>query len=825
MGKIVAAGALAIVVCIAQVAKAGTVEIALEPLVIWSSSDNKVFESYDEACTYSIGVVDRPNLRNLRCDVNPIGWIVNGRVPGLVRFDWVSGGSGSAGHFSSGAHCPGGTTAVRPFISDSSPPRMTWVCKITIETQVSPPCDCETETRGNPVDVLADQKIEQELDLAPLAGGVAISRTYRSGVAGGGDRFNWNWINDTIFPSQAFAAPASFGDWCFVYDIQVPFGLRPTFRRCLPVVGYTNTFAASVLVHDASGQPKELEVKGGGARTADRRREFWKGVGADGIESYFLLDEYNRLKRYASDGSLLSVTLPSGQQTRLSYQQQGAGAEPTQLTDSFGRGYTIQYGSDGLVASISDGYGSGVAYQYTTLAPSQCAGRSCKLLTGVQYADGTSIQYLYNEQPQSPSIPGRVFLTGKVDERGVRLATFTYDATGRPISTEHAGGANRFSFSYPANGNSRSVLHPSGKTETLTFGVVAGYRRALTRSHVDGAATVQTVLAYDASNGNVASVDDFEGKRVCSSYDSSRNLEVTRVEGLSNTQLCSGVAGVGVTLPAGSRKLSKQWHPDWRLQTKLAEPERITTYVYNGQPDPFNANAVASCAPTAARLPDGKPIAVLCKQVEQATTDADGSKGFNAALREGVSPRVRSWTYDEYGQVLTAKDPLNRTTTYEYHGVTAFAGAAPEEVGVTKGDLKQVTNAAGHITRYTKYNRAGQVLETVDANSVTTSYTYDARRRLTSTTVGGRTTTYSYTQTGLLERATSPDGSYVQHDYDDAHRLKASWDNLGNRIDYELDAAGNRTAENVKDPSGTLRRQLSRVFDALGRVKQTTGRE
>jgi hypothetical protein len=55
--------------------------------------------------------------------------------------------------------------------------------------------------------------------------------------------------------------------------------------------------------------------------------------------------------------------------------------------------------------------------------------------------------------------------------------------------------------------------------------------------------------------------------------------------------------------------------------------------------------------------------------------------------------------------------------------------------------------------------------------------------------------------------------------------LVAVYDHLGNRIDYTLDNAGNRTAENAQDPGGVLRKQLARTMDALGRVQQATGQE
>jgi YD repeat-containing protein len=91
--------------------------------------------------------------------------------------------------------------------------------------------------------------------------------------------------------------------------------------------------------------------------------------------------------------------------------------------------------------------------------------------------------------------------------------------------------------------------------------------------------------------------------------------------------------------------------------------------------------------------------------------------------------------------------------------------------------------------------------------------------------VGGQTTSYTYDPVGQLTRVTWPDASYVGYEYDDAHRQKAVFDNRGNRIDYTLDNLGNRTAEAVKDPGGTLRRTLARSIDALGRIQQTTGRE
>ena len=89
--------------------------------------------------------------------------------------------------------------------------------------------------------------------------------------------------------------------------------------------------------------------------------------------------------------------------------------------------------------------------------------------------------------------------------------------------------------------------------------------------------------------------------------------------------------------------------------------------------------------------------------------------------------------------------------------------------------------------------------------------------------VGTETTSYTYYPTGLLDVVTLPDGSTTQFTYDAAHRLTQISDGLGNTIKYTLDAMGNRTADNTYDPSSTLRRAHTRVFNAVNELYQDIG--
>ena len=97
--------------------------------------------------------------------------------------------------------------------------------------------------------------------------------------------------------------------------------------------------------------------------------------------------------------------------------------------------------------------------------------------------------------------------------------------------------------------------------------------------------------------------------------------------------------------------------------------------------------------------------------------------------------------------------------------------------------------------------------------------------QLLSSEVGSLATNCSYEAAGQLKVVMPPDASWVGYDYDDAHLQVAAYGHKGDRAEYVLGNAGNRTGEAAKDPKGALKRQLSRSIDALGRAQQTAGRE
>ncbi|MCR5881401.1 RHS repeat protein [Rhizobacter sp. J219] len=657
---------------------------------------------------------------------------------------------------------------------------------------------------GNPIYPASGTKRQSERDYGSASGLLTFTRHYNSTHG----RFRHEYEPDFAGPTAELSSGCVAGEvWWGSPAVK--------FASCFPLLNVAPT-VAQALFTGPDGVRDELAWDGtSGQSLAPHLKNSLIRINYNGSPAWLMTrPEERRLLVFDEGGRLQKVQRVDGASVSLTY----SNGQLATVKDDWDRTLRFAQDSNGI-SGLTDPAGVQTTYNYSN-----------QKLTTVRYPDGGLRTYVWNEPELSTGSVSVNRLTGIVDEAQRRFASFGY-RDGKAVSTEYAGGVNRFSIA-DARTSGRgavSLTYPSGSVHTTTYELVNGFSRVVASTQPAGSGCTASTsnISYDA-NGNVASKDDFNRTRTCYVHDPNRNVETTKVEGLSNAVACGNVTPLNAALPANGRKTSTAWHPDWRLETRVAEPGRIVTSVYNGQPDPFAGGAVASCAPTGALLPDGKPIAVLCKRVEQATTDANGAAGFAAVLQSGVPARTTTWTYNQWGQVLTENGPrtdVNDTTTYSYYSDTSFTGEGAAAEGHFMGDLQTVTNPADRVTRYTKYNKHGQVLESVDPNGVLTTHTYDLRQRLLSTTVGGRTTSYQYDPVGQLKRVTLPDQSWVGYDYDDAHRQVAVYDHKGNRIDYVLDNAGNRIGENTRDPGGALKRQLVRSIDALGRVQQTIGRE
>ncbi|NBQ68298.1 MAG: RHS repeat protein [Nitrosomonadaceae bacterium] len=494
----------------------------------------------------------------------------------------------------------------------------------------------------------------------------------------------------------------------------------------------------------------------------------WRLITADDTTEY-----------YNASRNLLFISSHNGHVQMLKYDSMG---RLTKVSDNVGRSLIFTYDSFNRVTTVTDPAGGIYQYAYDSVGN----------LTSVTFPDGRARTYHYNESAYTSGASLPNALTGITDENGVRFATYTYDAQGRAVVTEHAGSLERYVLSYSTDGSYTRVTDPLGSQYTHHFQTILGIARSTGQSQPagSGCSAASSTTTYDV-NGNVTSRADFNGNKTCYAYDLSRNLEITRVEGVSVGSNCPGDLASYTPAPGSNeRKILTDWHANFRLPVKITEAGRETGYVYDTYGN------------------------VSQYQIKDTATSDTRTWSTSYVYHSGIPGVILQKIEDG-----PRTDVADITTTDYYVSDAACAGGHSG----CRGQIASITNALGHTTQITRYNAQGQPEEIIEPNGLITNLTYDVRQRLLSRTVGTEITRYQYDGVGQLKKVTLPDGSFLNYNYDAAHRLTGIADNLGNRMQYTLDNMGNRIKEELFDSSNNLARIQQREFDALSRLWKDIG--
>ncbi len=618
------------------------------------------------------------------------------------------------------------------------------------------PGKCNDCGVGNPISPALGIKSQQEPLIAP------------SGPSSG---LEWTWFYST----KMYDTVVKQSGWSHTYSRRLamaPANLGPVANSGRVWVyrpdGMILTFnvQASVYVSDADIADRLTRQVDGSGNTSGWT---YYVASTDDIETYDSLGRITSLRRRG--GTTLTFTYSDTSTPTAVAPSPGL---LIRVTDALGRQLNQTYNSLRQLTTVVDSAGNTYAMTYDSLGNLQ----SVRYPVLNSHGQPSVRTFLY----ENPTYANA--LTGIVDEEGVRFSTYTYDSQGRAIRTEHSGGVEAYSLAFNADGSS-TVTDPLGTVRSFSYTLVANTIRGIGISQPcttcgDGAKT----KTYD-TNGNVTSRSDFNNKKVCYAYDTTRNLETARVDGILSTETCATVLTTPPIRP-DVRKVTTTWNANWRLPATIVEPApggtKTTTFTYDASGNRTQKSTVAP-------KNDGTANTVT---------------------------RTWNWTYGTLGRVATATDPNGKVTTYAYY--------ADNDANLGKrGNVKTVTNPLAHVTQITAYDANARPLTIIDPNGLTTSLTYDTRGRLINRNVGGEQTTYTYDGVGQLTLVTMPDFSTLAYTYDGAHRLTRIQDGLGNRIVYTLDAMGNRTRDQAFDPSNALARTRTRAYDALNRLAQDIG--
>lgn len=650
----------------------------------------------------------------------------------------------------------------------------------------APPCG-EGETRDDTGLCLTKQPMSCPADGNPIQAALANKFQVERDIVGTGE----NPLSFTRFYNSIPVPASTMGPrWRHTFDrslllssSQTPahaFMLRPDGG----ILRFTQNGSAWIADGDLNDRLTQL-VDGTGTVTG------WTlTLGAD-----------DSVESYDPQGILLAITQRSGLTQRLTYGSISGRRYPTDapacnppagsttpaagrlwcVTDTYGRQLGFSYEASTLLAKVFDPAGNAYVYGYLV-----------GYLDTVTGPDLFARKYVYNESAFTGGASLPYALTGIVDENGDRFATYIYDTKGRAYWTEHAGSVSRVVLNYQPGVTEvrEGMVGYFNPTRTYNFETILGVARVkgITQSSGDDASSNSLTITND-SHGNIENRTDFAGNLTTYTYDLARNLETRRVEASGKPE---------------ARTITTDWHGAWRLPKRIAEPLKITTFDYYEQ---------------------GDGLGKVHTRTEQATLDTNGSQGF-AATPTGT-PRVWTWTYWPDGQVKTIDGPRTDVldvTNYTYYTDTVLDA---NNEGHTVGDLFQITDAKGYITKFTRYDKNGRLLEVRDPNGMATRFEYSPRGWLKSRSVGPatgtrETTTYEYDNLGQLKTLTRPDGSHLTYVHDAAHRLTDIKDGPGNTLHYERYFDEEWHAREVRDPQGNPLRTDYRDYDTQHRLRSVT---
>mgnify|MGYP001185917184 CR=1 FL=1 len=751
--------------------------------------------------------------------------------------------------------CPGGVNqyglcvfTLRRFVA-------AYVPTLVVEQDVERPPNCQDTGRrfGNPVDGLSGEKLERVMLLHWSSLAAPLGLNYRSG------RFARQFGAGALPGNNIAGLPGGAGS--VGLGMQDDTGHRPFGRL------WTHDLDSRLT--PLSDGARLSRLQGGGGLTfrglsdgspmlpppdQSDRVHF---VGGGGAHWRHRDPRSLRTNDYSATGMLVHTVHADGTGRQwLSYSDASTprtvAAGPDRLLsfrDALGRQLRVAYHRDAsglatdLVRDLTDDQGERIVFDHDS------TGR----LVSVQWPDGTAQRFTYDAM-----LPWA--LAARIDEAGVPVGNWTWDATsGLVTSVSGADGVQRhvLRFATPPRitvtealagrflrrkyswraGAGAEVTLPNGSAVALGAATRHGSLKLTQRSQPAGVGCDASLssMVLDA-NGNAKVKDDFAGARTCHAYDPARNLELVRVEGLGKTASCTALLADGAVLPPGARKTTTRWHPVWPMPEVIASAGRIETRVYNDRPDPFQAGAVASCMPWlgGGGIPVDNQPAALCRRVERATTDSNGSKGLAGTIDVATLPRDERWTYNQHGQLLSHDGPrtdVADVTTWAYHPVTT--------ANAREGDLAEVRNGLGQATRFLRWSPTGLLLSFSDANGVRTELAYDRRQRLANIleaagTPWARQTVQVWDARGLLARTEQPSvmtgtaalpggsaqGRITRYDHDRAHRLVGVFNASGQGESYRLDASGNVTSRSIHHGDDVNRPPTveMRDFDALDRA-------
>jgi len=205
-------------------------------------------------------------------------------------------------------------------------------------------------------------------------------------------------------------------------------------------------------------------------------------------------------------------------------------------------------------------------------------------------------------------------------------------------------------------------------------------------------------------------------------------------------------------------------------------------------------------------------------------------ENLNPTRIEDKNAKIWTFTYHPAtGNLLTATNPINQTTTYEYDPPDSnnLTKVTDPETNITryeydaKGNLIKVIKVVDGVDRATSITRyLNGLTHTIrDPRQHTTTYEYDAYGYLDKI-IDPQTneTDFAFDLGGRLLAKTDADGISTHYTYDNLNKVKTARDHEGKIAEYSYDGNGNLLS--VKDPRQIVTRYSYNDRDLLASITE-----
>ncbi|KAG9601778.1 hypothetical protein KCV01_g7450, partial [Aureobasidium melanogenum] len=356
-----------------------------------------------------------------------------------------------------------------------------------------------------------------------------------------------------------------------VYESEVDFALvdgslrfERSYNSRAPYGGWSSTFDTSLTVD------RELPSRGAVVKFADGRSAFFPSSNGilrpDGGEfgslkkttgGWIYSSTMDERLFFNDSGELTRWEKPGGRFVDITTVSRPPLEQVKTVVDELGHSYALTIRL-GLPARLVAG-DLIVDYTYDQQ-------RRLSMVTKAWSDHKSSRTYLYEDSRFPTS------LTGIIDERGVRISTWTYDANGRATSAAMASGVGKFSFAYDSP-TQTTVTNPLGHPVKYGFAVVQGAKRIIA---IDGEPTAgcpasNSKFTYTA-DAQLATQTNALGHVTAYTYDT-LGRQTKQVEGQGT---------------ADERTTSTTWDGTSFRPATVTTADRVTSYTYDAQGRPLS---------------------------------------------------------------------------------------------------------------------------------------------------------------------------------------------------------------------------------------------